>query len=185
MLKIGTVFRICYNMIRFKILHIKYKSHFLYSGFNFASPITTILVGKGYLKLNGKIMIEKGCYLSTSSGGRMEIGENTFFNRNCYIACRDRIIIGRDCIFAPYVSVYDHNHKFTKEKVYKNTYSSGSIFIGDGCWIGTGVTILKNTIIGEGSVIGANTVISGVIPPHSLVTSNRENYIIPLEDRDA
>lgn len=184
MLKASTIFRIFYNIIRFKVLRIKYKSHFIYSGFNFVSPSATILVGRGYLNFKGKIMIEKECYLSTSSGGKMEIGENTFFNRNCYIACRDKIKIGRDCIFAPYVSIYDHNHKFTKEKVYKNEYSTGSIFIEDGCWIGTGATILKDTQIGEGSIIGANTVVSGIIPPHSLVTSNRETHIIPLEDRN-
>ena len=36
--------------------------------------------------------------------------------------------------------------------------------IGDGCWIGTGATILRNVRIGKRSVIGAHSVVCSDIP---------------------
>ena len=54
--------------------------------------------------------------------------------------------------------------------------------IGDNCWIGAGVIILKGTNIGEGSIIGAGCIIKGVIPPHSIVTMNRQLSIREIKD---
>lgn len=82
-------------------------------------------------------------------------------------------------MFGPNVCVFDHNHKFDMEGV-KPEYSSGAIHIGKKCWIGSGAIILKGTTIGDGCVIGAGTVVSGNIPAHSLVTSNRDMLIQPI-----
>ena len=41
----------------------------------------------------------------------------------------------------------------------------------------------KYTHIGECCVIGAGTVVKGNIPPHSLVTSDREVNIVQIEKR--
>lgn len=43
--------------------------------------------------------------------------------------------------------------------------------IGSGTWVGANVTILKGTVIGEKCVIGAGTIVSGIIPSHSIVFS--------------
>lgn len=56
--------------------------------------------------------------------------------------------------------------------------------IGNGTWVGANVTILKGTVIGEKCVIGAGTVVSGMIPPHSIAKSGRELEIVPIEKRD-
>ena len=53
-------------------------------------------------------------------------------------------------------------------------FSSDTVEIGDRCWIGSNVTILKGVSIGENSVIGANSLIYQNIPPNSIVKSNVE-----------
>lgn len=117
----------------------------------------------------------------TVSGGNLIIGKNSAFNRNCQIACRGKILIGENCQFGPNVVIYDHNHCFNYEGVIKNAYSTGSIIIEDNCWIGANVTLLKDTFIGEGSVIGAGVILKGTIPPHSLVIGNRKYCIVPID----
>lgn len=62
-------------------------------------------------------------------------------------------------------------------------YKHGAVVIEKGCWIASNVIILRNTHIGEGCVIGAGACVKGVIPPHSLVTSDRELNIVPIEKR--
>jgi len=47
-----------------------------------------------------------------------------------------------------------------------------SIIIENDCWIASNCTILSGSHIGEGSVLSANTVVSGKIPPYSIVIGN-------------
>ena len=63
------------------------------------------------------------------------------------------------------------------------SYKIGNIVIENNSWIGANVTILRDTHIGEGCVIGAGAVIRGNIPPHSLVTADRSVRIVPIENR--
>lgn len=51
-------------------------------------------------------------------------------------------------------------------------YSKGEIIIEDNVWIGDKATILAGVKIGEGSVIGANTVVTKDIPPYSVAVGN-------------
>lgn len=45
----------------------------------------------------------------------------------------------------------------------------GTVTIGERCWIGSNVTILKGSKIGNNCVIGAGCVISGKVPNNSIV----------------
>lgn len=121
-----------------------------------------------------------GNHIGAVKGGRILIGKGCFFNRYCILGCRKEILIGNHCIFGPNVLIYDHDHRYSTNGVI-NGYKTGSVIIEDGCWIGGNVTILRNTHIGEGSVIGAGCVVRGDIPAHSIVTSGRELKIHPIE----
>lgn len=117
--------------------------------------------------------------LIISSGGQINIGENVAFNRNYILICRNNITIGSNTIFGPGVTIYDHDHKFNANGI-QSDFNYGSVIIDNGCWIAANVTILRNTHIGEGCVIGAGTVVKGEIPPHSLVTNDRGLNIVPI-----
>ena len=43
------------------------------------------------------------------------------------------------------------------------------VFIKDNVWIGTRVTVLSGVTIGEGAVVGANSLVTKDVPPYSLV----------------
>lgn len=46
------------------------------------------------------------------------------------------------------------------------------ILVHDNVWIGTGVLVMPGTEIGEGSIVSAHSVVSGVIKPYSVVAGN-------------
>lgn len=76
------------------------------------------------------------------------------------------------------MKIYDHNHRFNQHiEIKQQGFSNGSVIIGRHCWIGSNVTILKNTVIGDNCVIGAGTVVSGTIPPNSIVKT-RQHFTI-------
>jgi maltose O-acetyltransferase len=51
---------------------------------------------------------------------------------------------------------------------YVNSHK-GSINVGADAWIGTGAVILPDVIIGEGAVVGANSVVTKSVPPYTVV----------------
>ena len=62
----------------------------------------------------------------------------------------------------------------------RKLYSKGPVIIEDNVWIGEGVAILPNVIIGENSIIGANAVVTKDIPRNSVVGGNPAKIIRTL-----
>lgn len=71
--------------------------------------------------------------------------------------------IGANCIIGTCVTIGGNKKP--------NTIDEGGVpVIEDNCYIATGAKILGGIRIGEGSFIGANTVVTRDVPPHSLVS---------------
>jgi len=83
-------------------------------------------------------------------------------------------------LFGPKVSVHAGNHRIDIIGKYMRDIGIGDkipendqdVVIADDVWIGTNTTILKGTRIGEGVIIGAGCVVSGNIPPYTIITGN-------------
>jgi acetyltransferase-like isoleucine patch superfamily enzyme len=80
------------------------------------------------------------------------------------------------------VKIYDHNHRFNQHiEIKQQGFSNGSVIIGQHCWMGSNVMILKNTVIGDNCVIGAGTVVSGTIPSNSIVKAGYSLTVEPIK----
>ena len=123
-----------------------------------------------------KFTFRKSFEIMIGRDGKVKIGDNCFFNNYCSIFSNKKIKIGNGTIFGENVKIYDHNHRFKDQNVLiKNQgYSNGEIFIGDNCWIGSNVTILKGAKIGNNCVIGAGCIIKGEVPNCTIVVVNQE-----------
>jgi acetyltransferase-like isoleucine patch superfamily enzyme len=128
---------------------------------------------KNKLKQSNPFFSSTGFYIMTPS--HVCIGENCFFNRNVYLGAipdddRSQITIGNDCNFGINVVVVaaDHPLHDVSKPMRRNNSVGGNIIIGDDCWIGSNVTITKDVEIGEGSVVGANSVVTHDIPSYAI-----------------
>lgn len=139
---------------------------------------TEIFVGKGALLSLGRVSFRTNVHLLCDQG-EMHIGNRVVFNRNCIVACRHRIRIGDKCLFGPNICIYDHDHVYFMEGVSPTEFKCTEIVIEEGCWIGANAVILRGAHIGRNSVVEAGAVVKGHIPPNSIVTTLRENRIIP------
>lgn len=99
------------------------------------------------------------------------IKEETFFNNGCSISCQGKISIGRNCLFGEGVKIYDHNHIFKNipELIVNQGFKVGEVFIGNNCWIGSNVVILKGANIGDNCVISAGCIIDYNVPSGNIV----------------
>ncbi|WP_274355045.1 acyltransferase [Ligilactobacillus salivarius] len=131
------------------------------------------------LTFGKRIYWRKGLKIIIKNNGKINIGDNCFFNYNCSITCLSNVEIGKNTLFGENVKIYDHNHRFNKKNEYvaNQGMSSGYVHIGNNCWIGSNVTILNKTVIGNNCVIGAGCVVSGNIPDNTIVKIDRNSYI--------
>ena len=134
----------------------------------------------GRLKVGKNFRVNQGVYIAVVNNGEITIGNNVSLNRNCTLVSHTSISIGDNVAVGPNVVFYDHDHNFDETGI-KPGYKTKPIIVEDSCWIGANVTILRGSFIGKGSIIGAGCVVKGVIPAHSLVTSNRELNISPIK----
>lgn len=114
----------------------------------------------------------------------LSIGSGTYIGRFATLACINRITIGRDVLISDRVFIGDSEHGFARTDLpVKDQYmnSPGPVDIGDGTWIGIGVSILPNVCIGSNCVIGAGAVVTRDIPSFSVAAGVPARIIQRLE----
>ena len=106
-------------------------------------------------------VFRKGFNLVIEAPGKVNMGQNVFFNNYCSINIFNGLRIGDGCIFGEGVRIYDHNHRFSdvERPIKEQGYTSEKITIGKHCWIGSNVLILKGAKIGSNCTIGAGCII--------------------------
>ena len=111
------------------------------------------------------------------------VGNGTNIGQNCHITAINRIEIGNYVLTGKYVTITDNAHgsvTLDEMKSDPNTrilVSKGPVIIEDNVWIGDKATICPNVRIGEGSIIGANTVVTKSIPSYSVAVGNPARII--------
>ena len=129
-----------------------------------------IIFGKK-LKIGKGTTWRDGFHIAIENG-RIEIGQDCFFNHNCSINSLEYISIGDGTIFGENCHVYDHNHRFRSEEdsIKSQGYTVGQTRIGKHCWLGSNVVVLKGVNIGDNCVIGAGCVVEEDVPEGSIIT---------------
>lgn len=108
----------------------------------------------------------------TIEGGQVEIGKECFFNNYCSINSLRKVTIGDGTIFGSNCHIYDHNHRFSdvETSIKAQGYTLGETHIGNHCWFGTNVVVLKGVTIGDNCVIGAGVVVSEDVPAGTVIS---------------
>jgi acetyltransferase-like isoleucine patch superfamily enzyme len=102
------------------------------------------------------------------------IGSQVYIGEDCIIiddlgATQLGLNIGDRASISPRVTFVMHTQpNESRIAPYVNS-RKGSICVGPDAWIGTGAVILPNIIIGEGAVVGANSVVTKDVPPYTIV----------------
>lgn len=118
---------------------------------------------RGYISISGGKMIFNGtCNFGEGFGiavesGELQFGKNFYANRNLLIECQKKVSFGSDVLLGWNVSVRDTDGHSINGKVFKE-----KVEVKNHVWIASDVTVLKGSVISEGSVIACNSTVCGL-----------------------
>ncbi len=143
-------------------------------------------------QLAGKIEVGIGTEINNSIiKGTVVIGNYSSINGpTTFITSKhNQIRIGNFTSIARNVTIIEFNHNLKKLSTsflgkklgghasLNDTWSKGPIEIGSDVWIGTGSSVLSGVHIGNGAVIGANSIVNTDVPDYAIVAGNPAKII--------
>lgn len=119
------------------------------------------------IRLGDRVRIGRRCVFQGSPDCTINIGNSVTINDGAYLTAVFGIDIGERTSIGEYVSIRDYDHQFddVNTPIQNQGYRGGPIRIGRDCWIGRGTIVTGGVTIGDGAVVGANSVVTRDIPP--------------------
>ena len=116
----------------------------------------------------------------------VRIGDRCLIGRGSGIVGHFSIDIGDDVWTGHHVYITDQNHGYENMDlpISQQSMPEKPVRIGSGSWLGHGTVVLPGADIGEHVVIGANSVVTGVIPSFSVAVGAPARVVKSMKDRE-
>jgi len=123
---------------------------------------------KAEVDLHPNLRLGKRCVISSFSkfkatDGPLVVGDRGGFATGCFVATGEGgIEIGDNVIVGPNVNIVSVNYRTDELNVHLEDlgHTSKGIKIGHNVWIGAGCTILDGAVIGDNTVVVANSLVN-------------------------
>ena len=117
--------------------------------------------------------IGPGCsFLIEGNNLRVEIGDCCSFNNTVHFCCQEndvKIVVGTNCMFSNNIIVRTSDSHPIFDRVTKNRLNCAKdVIIGDHVWVAPNAKLLKGAVVGSGSIIGSNALVTKEIPSNCL-----------------
>ncbi|WP_020105507.1 acyltransferase [Nocardia sp. 348MFTsu5.1] len=116
--------------------------------------------------------------------GSLRIGDKVVFGQNNVVNAYLDIEIGASTLIADWCYICDFDHKMDDITVAIKDQGivKGPVRVGPDTWIATKVSVLRNTIVGRGCVLGAHAVVKGTIGDFSIAVGSPARVVKNRKD---
>jgi len=146
----------------FRFLKLKFSNNIKLHGKVIIHRKVNIIIEKNAnLTLGKNVHIKNNTIIYVKQGAKLFIGDNCSLWHHNEITVGEKIIIGNDNIFAPYVYISDSNHEYSLSDILirKQGMKSNITIIGSNNWIARGVYILSGARVPDGCILAAGSII--------------------------
>jgi acetyltransferase-like isoleucine patch superfamily enzyme len=157
-------------IVRWAWLKLRWRGRLKTDGLCFVGPGVKLEISRGaVIRLGRWCWIGHGTKIRAHEG-EVTIGAKSVLGQECTISAFQSVTIGRECIVADRVMMIDFDHGVVEverpirlQGIYKR-----NVRVGNNCWIGYGVCILRGVTIGDNSVVGTSAVVTANLPADSV-----------------
>jgi len=154
----------------------------------------TSLMNERFIEIGENTMIGPHVALSAGMAPGQEclsqpvvrIGDRCLIGRGSGIVGHFSIDIGDDVWTGHHVYITDQNHGYDNVDIpiSRQSMPEKPVRIGSGSWLGHGTVVLPGADIGEHVVIGANSVVTGIIPSFSVAVGAPARVVKSMSEAD-
>ena len=138
------------------------------------------------LRLGARTTVSSFTKIKTSDG-ILHTGSDCGFASGCFIATGEAgIELGDGVICGPNVAIVAVNYRYAALAVpfEQQGTSSLGVRIGNNVWIGANCTVLDGSVIGDNTIVVANSLVNRKFPPNVILQGNPAKIILrrdPME----
>ncbi len=149
------------------------------------------IVGSGFfIHPSARVRVDPGVALELGRGAHVSegaslvikadttIGRGVFIGRNATIVAFSSLSIGAGTLIAENVSIHTENHRGRT----LSEFTSAPVSIGERCWLCAGVVVTRGAVIGDETVVGANSVVTGSLVGGMVAAGAPARVIRPRTD---
>lgn len=141
---------------------------------------SNVMIGKSVMfnMADGEIMIGDNCVIADNTrwdamGGKIVIGTGVLINSHSIVTAWRGVLVGDGTLIAPFCHITDRVHGISKDaRVNEQLGEAQPIEIGRDVWIASSCIVLKGVKIGDGAVVGANSVVNRDVESYSIVVGS-------------
>ena len=150
---------------------------------------TVIIYGQCFIAPEAKLFAEPGRPIIINDGsfiaadavlhGPITLGKNVGINHHVTMdGGRQGITIGNHCRIAAYCHLYAFNHNTQIDRLISDQpVSSKGITLGNDVWLGAHVGIVDGVTIGDGAIVGMQSVVTKNIASNTVAAGNPAVFI--------
>lgn len=128
---------------------------------------------------NNIITFEENCHVGPGCSFWLEgnnvkitIGKHTSFTNTVHVNAQEdnmSIVIGEDCMFSNHIIIRtSDSHAIYSCETNKRINPAKPIKIGNHVWIAPGSEVMKGVVVGDGCIIGSQTMVTKDVPANCL-----------------
>lgn len=116
-------------------------------------------------------------YDSACIFGDVKVGKDTWIGPNTILDGSGGLTIGDNCSISAAVQLYSHDSVKWATSGGKEKYEYAATSIGNNCYIAPGSIIAKGVTLGDGTIVGANSLVTTSFPAGSKIAGNPAKQI--------
>ena len=152
---------------------------FLYVETHDITHIRTVLAIDGTVEFKGSASIGSGALISVKKNAHLTIGDSMISSCTGHIVCAGNIKIGNGFLMGWDALVMDTDyHSIENMTTHQISPTQNDVIIGSHVWLATRSMVLKGSMIPDGCVIGANTVVTGNFEKENCIIAGNPARIV-------